>query len=66
MRQTKQKTKPKGYWRSAENRRKFFEEFASEQGFDPSIAANWKDVTQAQVLTKKVVNFIYLCMPSPI
>jgi hypothetical protein len=44
----------KGYWRHIENRRKFFERFAAEQGFDPTDAQRWKDVTVAQVWEKKV------------
>ncbi len=33
------------YWRSIENQRKFFIEFASQKGFDPLILENWDKMT---------------------
>jgi len=53
VRKTK-KHKPKGYWQQRENRVKFFKELAEEAGFDPSDAASWSNVTQAQVIARKV------------
>ncbi len=31
------------YWRNSHNRRRFFIEFAAQKGFDPLVAANWKN-----------------------
>ena len=45
---------PKGFWQDIENRRRFFLELAAEQGFDPYVAANWDQVTTAQIVAKKV------------
>jgi len=50
--------KQKGYWKDIENRRKLFLEIAKEQGFDPSVAENWKNVTHAQIYAKKVLRII--------
>ncbi len=32
------------YWKSRDNVRKFFVEFASKKGFDPLVAENWRKV----------------------
>ncbi len=37
------------YWSNANNRRKFFVEFASQKGFDPLVAANWKNVQSREM-----------------
>lgn len=37
------------YWNKAENRRKFFLEFASANNFDPLIPANWYSVTHSKL-----------------
>jgi len=34
-------TPDKGYWDLASNRRRFFESFAKESGFDPLVPKNW-------------------------
>lgn len=44
--------KPRGYWNNIENRRRFFQEFAAERGFDPLQAENWATITPAQVHKK--------------
>ncbi len=38
------------YWSDAHNRRKFFIEFASQIGFDPLVAANWKNVQRREMI----------------
>ncbi len=37
------------YWRSTENQRKFFIEFASQKGFDPLIPENWDNITKEDI-----------------
>jgi hypothetical protein len=44
-------------WQTAENRRKFFEEYAREKGFDPLIADNWYQQSIKDVVAKKVKIF---------
>jgi len=46
--------KPRGYWGNAKNVRKYFEEFAKENGFDPLVPANWGAVTASSVKAAKV------------
>eukprot|EP00026_Physarum_polycephalum_P001974 Phypoly_transcript_01978.p1 GENE.Phypoly_transcript_01978~~Phypoly_transcript_01978.p1 ORF type:complete len:752 (+),score=127.08 Phypoly_transcript_01978:45-2300(+) len=36
---------PKGYWSNFENRKKFFDDFGREQGFDPLVPQNWYSIT---------------------
>ncbi len=47
------------HWSNAHNRRKFFADFASQKGFDPLVAVNWKNVRYKemikQVKTKKAL-----------
>ncbi len=38
------------YWKSTENQRNFFIEFASTKGFDPLIPSNWKNVTYRDII----------------
>lgn len=45
---------PRGFWKSSENRRKFFIEFAQEKGFDPMVPENWHNITWAEFRAKKV------------
>jgi len=45
---------PKGYWRDAENRRKYFIDYAMEEGFDPIDIQTWRNTTVSQVVEKKV------------
>ncbi len=37
------------YWGDAQNRRKFFIEFATQKGFDPLVAENWNKVTAKDI-----------------
>lgn len=48
------KVRPWGYWQDIENRRRFFLDFAEEQGFDPFVPENWHKVTHTQIVAKKV------------
>eukprot|EP00026_Physarum_polycephalum_P002957 Phypoly_transcript_02966.p1 GENE.Phypoly_transcript_02966~~Phypoly_transcript_02966.p1 ORF type:complete len:695 (+),score=87.59 Phypoly_transcript_02966:171-2087(+) len=41
------------YWADVKRRRAFFDEFASENNFDPLIANNWYNVTLSQLSAKK-------------
>jgi len=50
---------PKGHWRDWKNREKFFLNLATQLGFDPNVAENWKKVTTAYVMqqeVRKIVN----------
>ncbi len=38
------------YWRSAENQRNFFIEFASQKGFDPLVSENWDKITTKAIV----------------
>lgn len=42
------------YWLEFSNRRKFFENFAKEKGFDSLVPANWYMITTEEVLNAKV------------
>ncbi len=42
------------YWKSTENQRKFFIEFASQKGFDPLELKNW-DKIKALDFRKEVI-----------
>eukprot|EP00026_Physarum_polycephalum_P002670 Phypoly_transcript_02678.p1 GENE.Phypoly_transcript_02678~~Phypoly_transcript_02678.p1 ORF type:complete len:822 (+),score=110.18 Phypoly_transcript_02678:190-2655(+) len=46
-------TFPKEHWESVKNRKRFFNEFAREQHFDPKLAKNWYSVSRDNVLAKK-------------
>ena len=50
----KENQKPKGYWLSLDNRRKFFLQFAKDMGFPADSIDKWKQVTNAQILAKEV------------
>jgi len=50
----KKKINPRGYWRKIEHYRKYFCDFAAEMGFDPFKPENWKTITKAQIIAKKV------------
>ena len=43
-----------GYWRSIENRKKFFIDYAKQMGFDPNNPWNWQRVTKAHIIAKRV------------
>ena len=45
---------PKGHWRDWKNREKFFLNLATQLGFDPNVAENWKKVTTAYVMQQEV------------
>ncbi len=38
------------YWKSAENQRHFFIEFATHNGFDPLLPENWDKITKKDIL----------------
>ena len=54
IRKALRKTKEKGYWRSTENRRQFFIDFAQGKGFDPTSKEEWEKITNSQVHNHKV------------
>ena len=69
------KQKPRGYWEDIENRRKFFNDYAAEMGFDPKDPTKWKQETRAALVAKKVrlllsalgmLNFLFLVGSWPI
>ncbi len=41
------------YWSNTLNRRNFFIEFATQNGFDPLVAINWENIQYKQVKRKK-------------
>lgn len=41
------------HWTFAKNRRRFFDEFAAENGFDPLIAEYWYKISRKAILSKK-------------
>eukprot|EP00026_Physarum_polycephalum_P003563 Phypoly_transcript_03576.p1 GENE.Phypoly_transcript_03576~~Phypoly_transcript_03576.p1 ORF type:complete len:754 (+),score=101.52 Phypoly_transcript_03576:123-2384(+) len=45
--------KSKNYWRPAENRRKFFEDFARANGFDPLEAEKWAKIRTSAIKNMK-------------
>lgn len=49
-----------GHWSSAQEQRKFFDDYALENNFDPLIPDNWYKVAYYAILTKKVVYFLLL------
>ena len=50
--------KPRGYWQDIENRKKFFVDFARDNGFDPYDPECWRGVTDAQIVARQVENVI--------
>lgn len=46
------------YWQDKKNRRKFFENFAREKGFDPLDSHSWYSVSRNSILTHPVNLFI--------
>lgn len=44
----------KGYWLYLENRKKFLCQFANDMGFDPLDPEQWRSVTCAQLIERKV------------
>lgn len=49
---TKQETE--FYWKDANNRRKFFVDFAKKNHFDPLVASNWYTVLGTDIVAIKV------------
>jgi hypothetical protein len=47
-------------WKLAENRRRFFENFAKTNGFDPLIAEAWYSQPSEKILSAKVHVFLSL------
>ncbi len=47
------------YWRSIGNQRKFFIEFAAQQGFDPLVPGNWDKITIRAIIKKVRINSFY-------
>jgi len=50
---TKFEKNPINYWNDTRNRKKFFDHFAKEQGFDPLVPDNWYLVNRSAVLDLK-------------
>jgi hypothetical protein len=48
------------FWHEVKNRRKFFDSFAREQGFDPLIAENWYSADTAAIRRLKVIFVLIL------
>ena len=53
---------PAQLWRSAQNRRLFFDKIAKEQGFDPLIPDKWYNISYRSLKKHKV---FYLFLSSP-
>ncbi len=49
-----------GYWKSTDNRRNFFIEFASQNGFDPLVYGNWDKVTKEDIIKQVRKRFFYI------
>lgn len=45
-------------WRDPQKRRKFFENFAKENSFDPIVPENWYKQSKKSIMAREV-NFIY-------
>lgn len=43
-----------GHWGEVKNRKKFFDDFASDRNFDPLISENWYSITTKDVEGTKV------------
>lgn len=46
------------HYMNVQNRRKFFDQYAKEQGFDPLIVENWYATNLQKLLSKKVCAFL--------
>jgi len=49
---------PKDYWQQAANRRKYFEDFAHEMGFDPLSTKAWLKVNPKRLVVRKVSDIV--------
>lgn len=52
-------------WSSARMRKRFFDEFATREGFDPLVAENWYRYTLEQALENKVFKKSNFLSPFP-
>jgi len=43
---------PRNYWKSIENQKQYFDQFALDNGFNPLILSNWTSVPKSQWTTK--------------
>lgn len=43
------------YWKDRNNKRKFFEKFATREGFDPLVASNWYLTEYSSIKSMKVL-----------
>lgn len=59
LRKAHSRVKPKGYWLDIQNRRQFFTQFAADMGFDPLRPENWRSITNAHIVKKKVQLFFF-------
>jgi len=51
---------PKHFWQEISNCRAFFDTFALEMGFDPSVEDNWYSVEMATLRKKKASVLIFV------
>ena len=51
---------PKDYWQLAANRRKYFEDFAHEMGFDSMSTKDWLKVNPKRLVIRKVSDGLVL------
>lgn len=49
------------FWQNEGNRKRFFEKYASEKGFDPLQAEQWYKVLRYSILTRKVTPLSLIC-----
>lgn len=47
---------------AVQNRKRFFEDYAKQQGFDPSISENWKKITYGNICSVKVLILLWLLL----
>lgn len=43
-----------GYWTNTNNARRFFDDYASANGFDPLITENWYSISTKDIENQKV------------
>jgi hypothetical protein len=49
------------YWNNAAARRKFFEDYAKENGFDPLDPNNWYKISRYKLMALQVFFFTLFC-----
>lgn len=42
------------HWRSTNNRKQFFQNFAKDNGFDPNVPENWYRLKKEKLVSAKV------------